>query len=93
MLRFALILAALLPAPAFAQEAATISVEVVQETPPGDPGGERFVAEGRADATSLNAIAAFGPFRVLDGGRAALVASARPSATKRSPPGSPGGVS
>ena len=73
MLRFVLILAALLPAPALAQEAATISVEVVQETPPGDPGGERFVAEGRADATSLNAIAAFGPFRVLDGGRAALV--------------------
>ena len=73
MLRFALILAALSPAPAFAQEAATISVEVVQEIPASDPGGERFVAEGRADATSLNAIAAFGPFRVLDGGRAALV--------------------
>ena len=72
MLRFALILAALLPAPAFAQEAATISVEVVQDTP-GDPGGERFVAEGRADAADLPAIATYGPFRVLDGGRAALV--------------------
>ena len=72
MLRFALILAVLLPAPALAQEAATISVEVVQETAT-DPGGERFVAEGRFDADSLPAIAAFGPFRVLDAGRAALV--------------------
>ena len=73
MLRFALILAALLPAAALAQEAATISVEVVQDTPGSDPGGERFVAEGRADAADLPAIAAFGPFRVIDGGRAALV--------------------
>ena len=72
MLRFALILAVLLPAPALAQEAATISVEVVQETAT-DPGGERFVAEGQFDADSLPAIAAFGPFRVLDSGRAALV--------------------
>ena len=82
MLRFALILAALLPAPAFAQETATISVEVVQESPAGDPGGERFVAEGRADAAGLNAIAAYGPFRVLDSGRAALV-DATDTATPR----------
>lgn len=73
MLRFALVLAMLLPAPALAQEAATISVEVVQETPPGVPGGERFVAEGRANAADLPAIASYGPFRVIDGTRAALV--------------------
>ena len=76
MLRFALRLAApfaLLVAPALAQETTTISVEVVQDTPPGDPGGERFVAEGRGDAATLLAIAVFGPFRVLDAGRAALV--------------------
>jgi hypothetical protein len=73
MLRFALILAAALPAPVAAQEAATISVEVVQDTPATEPGGERFVAEGRADAAGLRGIAAFGPFRVLDAGRAALV--------------------
>ena len=73
MLRFALILAALSPAPALAQEAATISVEVVQDVPATDPGGERFVAEGRADTASLPAIAAYGPFRVLDAARAALV--------------------
>ena len=82
MLRFALILAALSPAPALAQDAVTISVEVVQETPAGDPGGERFVAEGRADAAGLRAIAAYGPFRVLDGGRAALV-DATDTATPR----------
>ena len=76
MLRFALRFAAplaLLATPAFAQEAATISVEVVQDIPATDPGGERFVAEGRADVADLPAIAAFGPFRVIDGGRAALV--------------------
>ena len=82
MLRYALILAALLPATALAQEAATISVEVVQEIPPGDPGNERFVAEGRADAAGLRAIAAYGPFRVLDAGRAALV-DATDTATPR----------
>ena len=82
MLRYALILAALLPANALAQEAATISVEVVQEIPPGDPGNERFVAEGRADAAGLRAIAAYGPFRVLDAGRAALV-DATDTATPR----------
>jgi hypothetical protein len=82
MLRFALILAALLPSPALAQEAATISVEVVQETPAGDPGGERYVAAGHVDAAGLHAIAAYGPFRVLDGGRAALV-DATDTATPR----------
>lgn len=88
MLRFALILAALLPlpavlvTPALAQETATISVEVVQETPPGDPGNARFVAEGGGDAAELNAIAAYGPFRVLDDGRAALV-DATDTATPR----------
>ena len=56
-----------------AQDIATISVEVVQEAPAGDPGNERFVADGRADAAGLKAIAAYGPFRVLDAGRAALV--------------------
>lgn len=72
MLRFALVLAMFSPVSALAQEATTISVEVVQETAT-DPGGERFVAEGRFDVGSLPAIAAYGPFRVLDGGRAALV--------------------
>lgn len=81
MLRFATILALLLPAPALAQEAATISVEVVQDTAT-DPGGERFVAERHASAASLTGIAAFGPFRVLDGGRAALV-DATDTATPR----------
>jgi hypothetical protein len=69
-LPFALIAA---PAAALAQDAATISVEVVQETPPANPGGERFVPEGRADATALDAIASFGPFRVIDASHAALV--------------------
>lgn len=73
MLRLALILAAILPAPALAQEAATISVEVVQEIPAGDPGGERFVSDARAAASNISAIASFGPFRVIDGSRAALV--------------------
>ena len=76
MLRLAIRLAApfaLLAAPALAQETTTISVEVVQNIPPGDPGNERFVAEGRVDAGDLRAIAAYGPFRVLDAGRAALV--------------------
>ena len=78
MLRFALRLAApfaLITAPvaAFAQDAMTISVEVVEETPGDDPVNERFVAEGRVDAGDLRAIAAYGPFRVLDAGRAALV--------------------
>jgi hypothetical protein len=82
MLRFALILAALLPAPALSQEAATISVEVVQEVPAGDPGGERFVSEGRADAAAIPAIASFGPFRVIDSARAALV-DATDTATPR----------
>ncbi len=82
MLRYALILAALLPATALAQEAATISVEVVQDIPVGDPGGERFVAEGRSDAANLPAIATYGPFRVLDAGRAALV-DATDTATPR----------
>ena len=81
MLRFALILAMFSPVSALAQEAATISVEVVQETAT-DPGGERFVAEGRFDADSLAAIAVFGPFRVLDSGRAALV-GATDAATPR----------
>ena len=61
------------PAAAFAQDAATISVEVVQDIPTADPGGERFVAEGRTDAAGLRAIASFGPFRVVDATRAALV--------------------
>ena len=82
MLRFALILALLSPAPAFAQETATISVEVVQDTPATDPGGERFVAEGSADAGDLRAIASFGPFRVIDAARAALV-DATDTATPR----------
>lgn len=70
------------PAAAFAQDATTISVEVVQETPATDPGGERFVAEGRAEATGLRAIASFGPFRVIDATRAALV-DATDTATPR----------
>jgi hypothetical protein len=72
---FALALAplALAAAPARADQAATISVEVVQDTPAADPGSERFVAQGRSGLAALTGIAAYGPFRVIDGNRAALV--------------------
>ncbi len=72
MVRFALILAAVLAHPALAQEVTTISVEVVQEVAGGAPGGERFVRPVPA-AAPLPALAAYGPFRVLDTQRAALV--------------------
>ena len=73
LLVFALASLALSAAPARADDAATISVEVVQDTPAADPGGERFVAQGRSGLAALSGIAAYGPFRVIDGNRAALV--------------------
>jgi len=76
MLRFASTLLAplaLLAAPALAEERATISVEVVQDSPTDAAGNERFVAPQPDAAATVRGIAAFGPFRVLDGNRAALV--------------------
>jgi hypothetical protein len=73
LLALAFSLFALVAAPVRADEAATISVEVVQDTPVTDPGGERFVAQGRSGLAPLSSIAAYGPFRVIDGNRAALV--------------------
>lgn len=74
MFRTALRLAvplAMLSAPlaAFAQEAAANSAAAIAEA----PGGDRFVGAGRDDGASLRALASFGPFRVIDGTRAALV--------------------
>lgn len=70
----ALLLGALvLPAPALADDVTTIAIEVIAEAPQGAPGGERFVSEGSFDPDNLPAIAAYGPFRVLDPTRAALV--------------------
>ena len=73
VLALALSLFALAAAPARADDVAAISVEVVQDTPGADPGSERFVASGRSDLSALSGIAAFGPFRVIDGNRAALI--------------------
>jgi len=72
----ALFLAALaLPSPALADDITTIAIEVIAESSTGVPGGERFVSEGSFDASAVQSIAAFGPFRVLDPTRAALVDS------------------
>ncbi|MFN3470487.1 MAG: hypothetical protein ACK4Z7_12385 [Novosphingobium sp.] len=46
----------------------TTVIEVVE------PGSERFIASQRDEAPVTRGIASFGPFEVLDGGRAALVA-------------------
>ena len=67
-----------LPAPAMAdpmsgEDVTTIAIEVIAEGSTGAPGGERFVAEGAFDPAALRSIAAYGPFRVLDPTRAALV--------------------
>ena len=60
--------------PAWADEVATIGIAVIaEEVPAAQPGGERFVADGSNAGTKIPAIAAFGPFRVLDPARAALV--------------------
>jgi hypothetical protein len=76
MLRVAALLAsfAALTAPlvARADERATISIEVVQDIPAAEPGNERFVVQAPSDA-AVPGVASFGPFRVLDGTRAALV--------------------
>ena len=76
MLRVAALLAsfAALTAPlvARADERATISIEVVQDIPAAAPGNERFVVQAPSDA-AVAGVASFGPFRVLDGTRAALV--------------------
>jgi len=52
-------------------ESGTTWTEIVEEVVE-EPGGERFVAGG--PAAKVAGIATFGPFRVLDTGRAALVA-------------------
>ena len=44
----------------------------VQDTPSAEPGNDRFVIQPPS-AVAVEGIAAFGPFRVLDAGRAALV--------------------
>ena len=75
MLRLAALVVAslaVLAAPAQAQDIATISVEVAQDVAPSDAGAERFVARPGLDV-ALQGIASYGPFRVLDGRRAALV--------------------
>ena len=72
----ALFLAALaLPSPALADDVTTIAIEMIAEevNSSATPGGERFVAEGSFDPSTLPSIAAYGPFRVLDPTRAALV--------------------
>jgi hypothetical protein len=67
-------LAAFAAAPSWADQVTTIAIEVVaEEAATGEPGGERFVAEGSTAAAKTSGIAAYGPFRVLDGTRAALV--------------------
>ena len=70
---FAALLLLALPAPALADDVTTIAIEVIAEGVTGEPGGERFVSEGSFDPSTIPAIAAFGPFRVLDSTRAALV--------------------
>ena len=85
MLRVAALLAwfAVLASPfgARAQDRVTISVEVVQDTPSAEPGNDRFVVQPASEAAVVG-VAAFGPFRVLDAGRAALV-GATDAATPR----------
>jgi hypothetical protein len=85
MLRVAALLAwfAVLASPfgARAQDRVTISVEVVQDTPSAEPGNDRFVVQPASEA-AVAGVAAFGPFRVLDAGRAALV-GATDAATPR----------
>lgn len=61
-------LLALLAAPAMAE---TVVYEMVEEFVVDERGGDRFVAS--APAAAPQGIAAFGPFRVLDASRAALV--------------------
>ena len=70
---FAALLLLALPVPALADDVTTIAIEVIAEGVTGEPGGERFVSEGSFDPSTIPAIAAFGPFRVLDSTRAALV--------------------
>ena len=62
-----------LAAPAVDSDITIIAIDMIDKGPTGSPGGERFVAEGSFDASAIRAIAAFGPFRVLDPSRAALV--------------------
>ncbi len=69
MRRFAILAALLFAAPAAAQQ---VTYETVVETVEIDPaGGERLVAGSTSKVTQ--GIAAFGPFRVLEPTRAALV--------------------
>jgi hypothetical protein len=73
LIRAALLFALALPVPALADDITTIAIEVIAEGPSGVPGGERFVSESSFDPDGLPSIAAYGPFRVLDSTRAALV--------------------
>lgn len=70
----AVILAALaLPAPALADDMTTIAIEVIADEGSSPPGSERFVADASSGHSTVPAIAAFGPFRVIDANRAALM--------------------
>ncbi len=55
--------------PSHAQTVTVVTTVVEEED--GDPGSDRFVAAAPADVPA--GVATFGPFRVLDSGRAALV--------------------
>ena len=67
----AAVLFALTPLAAQAQAAVTVAEETIIEAEVADGGSDRFVAAH--DAAVPQGIARFGPFRVLDAGRAALV--------------------
>lgn len=69
----ALLAAIALPAPVLADDMTTIAIEVIDDTGLTLPGSERFVSEGSFDPADVQGIATFGPFRVLDATRAALV--------------------
>jgi hypothetical protein len=72
MLRQLLSLIALIVCAAHPLRAETVVVETIIEEMVSEPAGsERFVAQPPAE--QVRGIAAFGPFRVLDGKRAALV--------------------
>lgn len=76
MPRLSLLLApfllALAPAAAHAQTV-TVTEEVIEEQVVALSGSDRFVAPATSAAPAPAGIAAYGPFRVLDGNRAALV--------------------
>ena len=73
MTRLALLLLALFVAPQASAQTRYVLVETVIEEWVVVEGGERFVAAAPAIEALPAGIARFGPFRVLDGARAALV--------------------